>query len=78
MQLGCPVVSLTAHVPLFRHGKDVHISAKITKLWSVERRLESRATFLIDYMHRLVACAVTKTFSLYGMNVVRDELLVEY
>ena len=63
------MVSLTAHVPLFRHGKDVQISANITKLWSVERRMESRATFLIDYMHGLVACAVTKTFPLYGMNL---------
>ena len=61
------MVSLTAHVPLFRHGKDVQISAEITKLWSVERRLKSRAIFFY-YMHGLVASAVTKTFRLYRMN----------
>ena len=58
VQLGCPVVSLTAHVPLFRHGKDVQISAKIAKLY-----------ILMDYMDGLVACAVTKTFPLYWMNL---------
>ena len=60
------MVSLTAHVPLFRHGKDVHISAKITKLWSVERRMESRATFLIDYMHGWSRVLLLKHFGFTG------------